>query len=200
MALVLLVAPGSPFTNLPQFLTAARARPGSLNIATVGVGSTQHFAAEALQAQTGARLTHVPYRGTPAALIALRNGEVQAVMETAAAVLGQLRGGEARALAVTTAQRFAILPEVPTAQEQGVAGFDLPTWYAIGFPAGTPEGILWRLQAETGRAMGKESIRRQMASLGLTPIGSTPPEARRQVLNEIERARALVTASGIPQQ
>jgi tripartite-type tricarboxylate transporter receptor subunit TctC len=200
MALVLLAAPGSGFNDLAGLLQAARARPGVLNIATVGVGSTQHFAAEALFAQAGVRMTHVPYRGTPAALVALRNGEVQAVMETTAAVLGQIRDGEARALAVTTARRFPGLPEVATVAEQGLAGFDLATWYAIGFPAGTPQPVLDRLHAETARALAGVALRGRLEALGLVPAGLPPEAARRLIHDEIARARALQASAGIPQQ
>ncbi len=201
MALVLLVAPGAPWRSLEGFLTAAKQQPGELNIATVGVGSTQHFAAEALQAASGTRLTHVPYRGTPDALVALRNGQVQAVMETAGAVLPQVQAGEARALAVTTARRFEALPEVPAVQEvSGLEGFLQATWYAIGFPAGTDAAILWRLQAAVASAMQKPALRQRLAALGLTPIGSTPDAAATLVRDEIERARRLVMSANIPQQ
>lgn len=202
MALVLLVAPGAPWRTVEGFLAAARARPGALNIATVGVGSTQHFAAEAMQAAAGVRLTHVPYRGTPDALVALRNGQVQAVMETAAAVLPQVLAGEARALAVTTARRFPALPDAPALQELG-GGFDgflLATWYAIGFPAGTDAAVLWRLHHEVTQAMQKPALRQRLDQLGLTPIGSTPEAARALILDEIARARRLVAQANIPQQ
>ncbi len=200
MALVLLVAPNAPWPSLRAMLQAARAQPGGLNLATVGVGSTQHFAAEALQAATGTRLTHVPYRDTPAALVALRRGDVQLVMETAAAVLPQVRAGEARALVATTARRFPGLPEVPTAQEEGVEGFLQATWYAIGFPGGTDASILWRLQAELARLMTDPALRAKLEGLGLSPIVSTPDAARALVEVEIDRARRLVLSANIPQQ
>ena len=200
MALVLLTAPGGPHASLEALLRDARERPGALNIATVGVGSTQHFAAEALQSLAGVRLTHVPYRGTPAALIALRNGEVQAVMETAAAVLGPIRAGEVRAVAVTTATRFPPLPEVPTVAEQGIAGFDLATWYAIACPPATPPAVLDRLHRETARALARPALRERIEALGLVPVGSPPEAARALVRAEIARARALVASAGIPQQ
>jgi tripartite-type tricarboxylate transporter receptor subunit TctC len=200
MALVLLTAPDGAFATLADLTRAARDRPAALNVATVGVGSTQHFAAEAMQALGGFRLTHVPYRGTPAALLALRNGEVQAVVETAAAVLGQIRAGEARAIAVTTAARFPGLPEVPTAAEQELAGFHLATWYAIAFPAGTPDAVLDRLHRETARALAGEVLRGRLDALGLVPVGGPPEAARRLLREEIARSRALRARAGIPQQ
>jgi len=143
-------------------------------------------------------VTHVPYRGTPAALVALRNGEVQAVMETLGAVLGQVQAGEVRPLGVTTAARSALLPAVPTIAEQGVAGFELATWYAIGFPAGTPEAVLDRVAAETARAVDRLAPR--LAELGLAPAPTGPAATRATVAAEITRARTLQARAGIPQQ
>ncbi len=200
MALVLLVAADAPWTSFAEFVAAAHAQPGALNLATVGQGSTQHLAAEAMQAASGTRLTHVPYRGTPDALLALKSGQVQVVMETLGAVLAQVQSGEARALAVTTAQRSAILPAVPSMQEAGLSGFDMATWYAIGFPAGTDMAILWRTQSEVGRAMARPALRERLAGLGLTPLAGGPDETRQLIRDEIARARRLVAAAHIPQQ
>jgi len=197
MPLVLLAAPNGA-ADLAAFLAAARARPEAINVATVGVGSTQHFALAALAAMAGIQVTHVPYRGTPAALVALRNGEVQAVMETLGAVLGQVQAGEVRPLGVTTAARSALLPAVPTIAEQGVVGFELATWYAIGFPAGTPDAVQERVAAETARAV--ERLAPRLAELGLAPAPAGPAATRAMVATEIARARALQARAGIPQQ
>lgn len=200
MPLVLLVAANAPYATLAELFAAARARPDALNLATVGVGSTQHFVAEALWAEAGVRLTHIPYRGTPAALIALRNGEVQAVMETVGAVLGHIRSGEARALALSTATRFAGLPETPTVAEAGIANFNLATWYAIGLPAATPEAVLARIQGETRRALADPALAARLGELGLSPVGSSVAEARALIPREIARARAIATRVNIPRQ
>lgn len=200
MPLVLLVAANAPYATLAELLAAARARPEALNVATVGVGSTQHFVAEALWAQAGVRLTHIPYRGTPATLIALRNNEVQVVVETVGAALGQIRSGEARALALSTATRFSGLPETPTVAESGIGDFDLATWYAIGFPAGTPEAVLARIQGDTRRALADAALAARLVELGLTPVGSSVAEARALIPREIARARAIATRVNIPRQ
>jgi tripartite-type tricarboxylate transporter receptor subunit TctC len=199
MPLVLLASPTGPYATLAAVLAAARARPEALTLATVGVGSTQHFVAEALSAEAGVRFTHIPYRGTPAALLALRAGEVDLLMETAAAVLGQLRAGEARALAVTTAARADILPTVPSLAEQGLPGFDMATWYALGVPAGTPAPIIARLEAVATRALAGEALRRQLEGLGLTPIGGDAAAAADLLRTEIARARATQARANIPQ-
>jgi tripartite-type tricarboxylate transporter receptor subunit TctC len=187
IGLVLLAGPDGP-RDLPDLVRQARARPEALNVATVGAGSTQHFVAEAVQAAGGFRLTHVPYRGTPAAVIALRNGEVQVVAETASAVLGQLRSGEVRALAITSPRRSPLLPEVPTVAEALGTEFDVETWYAIGAPARMPAFVTERI-TEVARAMhGNAELRARLADLGLSPREpGTPTETRAAVHAEIAR-------------
>jgi tripartite-type tricarboxylate transporter receptor subunit TctC len=199
MGLVFLTGPGGPAT-LAELVAAARARPEALNLGTVGVGSTQHFVAEAFQAMTGAKLTHIPYRGTPAAIVALRQGEVQLVVETVAAVLGQVRSGEVRALAISTGGRFAGLPEVPTASEAGVAGFDIATWFTIAFPAGIPVAAIERVGAETRRILADAGFRTRLEAIGLTPVGSSAAEAREAIVRDIARWRQVVASAGIPLQ
>jgi hypothetical protein len=160
----------------------------------------QHFVAEAFQAMAGVKLTHVPYRGTPAAVLALRQGEVQLVVETVAAVLGQVRGGEARAIALSTAQRFPGLPDVPTMRESGLAEFDLATWFTIGFPAGVPAAAVARIEAETRRALSDPDLAARMREMGLTPVGSDSATAAAVIRRDIARWRDLVASAGIPQQ
>ena len=199
MGLVFLAGPSGP-ASIAELVAQARARPDALNLGTVGVGSTQHFVAEAFQAMTGAKLTHVPYRGTPAAVLALRQGEVQLVVETVAAVLGQVRSGEVRALALSTASRFAGLPDVPTMQEAGVAGFDIATWFTIAFPAGTPTPLLDRVGQATRGILAEAAFRTRLEEIGLTPVGSTAAEARETIIRDIARWRQIVAAAGIPLQ
>jgi tripartite-type tricarboxylate transporter receptor subunit TctC len=200
MPLVFLTPPSGPLSSVAALIAAARANPGGLNLGTVGVGSTQHFVAEAFQAMAGVKLTHVPYRGTPAAVLALRQGEVQLVVETVAAVLGQVRGGEARAIALSTAQRFPGLPDVPTMRESGLAEFDLATWFTIGFPAGVPAAAVARIEAETRRALSDPDLAARMREMGLTPVGSDSATAAAVIRRDIARWRDLVASAGIPQQ
>ena len=185
--LVLLVGADGP-RDLPDLIRQARARPEAINVATVGVGSTQHFVAEAVQAAGGFRLTHVPYRGTPAAVLALRNGEVSVVAETASAVLGQIRSGEVRAIAITSPTRSLLLPEVPTVTEALGAPFDIETWFAIGAPARMPPGATERLTEVARGLFGNAELGGRLADLGLSPREpGTPAEARALVHGEIAR-------------
>jgi tripartite-type tricarboxylate transporter receptor subunit TctC len=199
MGLVFLAGPSGP-QNIAALVAQARARPDALNLGTVGIGSTQHFVAEAFQAMTGAKLTHVPYRGTPAAILALRQGEVQLVVETVAAVLGQVRSGEVRALALSTGTRFAGLPEVPTMQEAGVAGFDIATWFTIAFPAGIAPALVERVGQATRGILADAAFRQRLDEIGLTPVGSTAEEARAVIRRDIARWREIAAAAGIPLQ
>jgi tripartite-type tricarboxylate transporter receptor subunit TctC len=201
--LVLLAATGGDAPrDLADLIARARARPEALNLATVGVGSTQHFVAEAVQAAGGFRLTHVPYRGTPAALVALRNGEVQVVAEVAAAVLGQIRDGEVRALAITSPRRSALLPDVPTVAELlNLPDFDIETWYALGAPASVPAFVAERI-AEAARGLaGNAEYRTRLAALGLTPRDAgTPASTRAAVLAEMDRWAEVVERTRMERQ
>ncbi len=188
--------------DLPDLVARARARPEALNLATVGVGSTQHFVAEAIQAAGNFRLMHVPYRGTPAAIVALRNGEVQVVSETASAVLGQIQAGEVRALAITSRTRSPLLPGVPTVAEAlGAPDFDIETWYAIAAPANTPPAVVERVM-ETARAMSRnEDLRGRLGTLGLAPRDpGTPASTRTAVHNEIARWAEVIERTKIERQ
>lgn len=201
--LVLLVAntPDAP-RDLAELIARARARPDALNLATVGVGSTQHFVAEAVQAAGDFRLTHVPYRGTPAALIALRAGEVQVVSEVAAAVLGQIRDGEVRALAITSPRRSPLLPQVPTVAELlNLSDFDIETWYAIGAPASMPSFVIERItEAVRGLAANAE-LGPRLAALGLTlREAGTPASTRAQVHAEMARWAEVVERTRMERQ
>jgi tripartite-type tricarboxylate transporter receptor subunit TctC len=205
VGLALLAGPaGAPdaVADFADLLRRAKAQPDRLNVATVGVGSTQHLVAEAVQAAGGFRLTHVSYRGTPAAMIGLRNAEVQTVVEPISAVLGGIRGGEARALAVTSRERSPLLPEVPTVAELlGQPDFDIQTWYAVAAPAGTPAEVLARVDEVTKAAANSPEMRAKLADLGLAPRAlPSRAEVRAAVHAEIARWTRLVEAANIERQ
>jgi tripartite-type tricarboxylate transporter receptor subunit TctC len=200
IGLVLLAGPDGP-RDLADLVRQAQARPDQLNVATVGVGSTQHFVAEAVQAAGSFRLTHIPYRGTPAAIIALRNNEVQVVSETASAVLGQLRSGEVRALAITSPRRSPLLPEVPTVAEALGVPFDVETWYAIGAPARTPPSVVERITDMARGLHGNAELRARLADLGLSAREpGTPAETRATVHAEIARWAEVIERTRMERQ
>jgi tripartite-type tricarboxylate transporter receptor subunit TctC len=198
---LLLLVPADGPRDIAEFLTAARGRNDPWNVATVGVGSTQHFVAEALQAEGDFRLTHVPYRGTPAAVTALRSGEVQAVVETASAVLGQVQSGDLRALAITSPSRSPLLPEVPTVAEALQKPFELETWFALAVPARMPGAIATRLALALRALSADEMLRARLLSLGLVPRAPGTPEATRaEVHAEIARWAAVIQRTGMERQ
>ncbi len=203
IGLVLLAGtgPDAP-ADMADLVRRAKARPEQINVATVGVGSTQHFVAEAIQAAGDFRLMHIPYRGTPAAIVALRNNEVQVVSETASAVLGQIRGGEVRALAITSRTRSPLLPEVPTVAEAlGRPDFDIETWYAIGAPARTPPSVVERI-TEVARGMHADTtLRARLGELGLTAREpGTPAETKATVHAEIARWAEVIERTRMERQ
>jgi tripartite-type tricarboxylate transporter receptor subunit TctC len=203
VGLVLLAGTGPEAPrDMAELVRRAKATPDKLHVATVGVGSTQHFVAEAIQSAAGIRLTHVPYRGTPAALVGLRNGEVELVVEPASSVLGQIRGGEARALAITSRERSPLLPEVPTVGELlGTADFDIQTWYAIAVPAGTPPEHVARISETTQAVLADETLRKRLGELGLAPRRSTAPAAvKADVHAEIARWAKVIENTGMERQ
>ncbi|MBI0534304.1 tripartite tricarboxylate transporter substrate binding protein [Roseomonas sp. KE2513] len=203
VGLVLLAGTGPEAPrDMAELSRRAKETPDRLHVATVGVGSTQHFVAEAIQAAAGIRLTHVPYRGTPAALVALRNGEVELVVEPASSVLGQIRGGEARALAITSRERSSLLPEVPTVAELlGDPGFDIQTWYAIAVPAGTPPAVVARLSETTAAVLADPTLRARLGELGLAPRPATLPAAVKEAVHaEIARWSGVIERAGIERQ
>jgi len=200
MPLVVVSSAKAPYADLPSLIAAAKRDPGRMNLASVGVGSTQQFAGELLLQLTGAKLVHVPYKGTPAAIAAMQSGEAHLLVEVAASVLGQIRGGALKALAVTPAQRFAALPDVPTVSESGIAGYDVTTWYALAFPAKTSASIVGRMNGAIRTAAGSEEVRKQMANAAFVPETSTPEALGSHLRSEIARWAGVRDKAGIQQQ
>ena len=200
MPLVVVAGPKAPYSDLQGLIAAAKQSPGKLNFASVGVGSTQQFAGELLLQLTGAKLVHVPYKGTPNAIAAMQSGEAHLLVEVAASVLGQLRGGALKALAVTSAQRFPMLSEVPTVAESGIGGYDVTTWYALAFPAKTAPAIVARVNGAVKSVLQREDARKQLAGAAFVPETSTPEALAAHLRAEIARWSAVREKAGIAQQ
>ena len=206
--LALFVAAGSRFKSLAQLLEHARAQPGKLTLGSVAVGSTQHLAAEWFKQLAGIDALVVPYKGTPAVLGALRGGEIDAAFEIIGPWLAQLgtAGGGAgsvgvlRALAVSSAQRFADLPEVPTLIEAGgpaLQRFELSSWNALAAPARTPPEALARLNTAANQALAQPALQRQLRALGVRPQGGTPDQLRQCLAAETRHWAEVVRAARI---
>lgn len=197
MPLVVLAGPRAGFGSLQGLVEVAKHNPGKLNLASVGIGSTQHFAAELLFETAGIRLAHVPYKGTPNAIAATVSNETQVLVEVAATVLGQVRGGALNALAVTSSARFPGLPGVPAVAEAGLPGYDVSTWYALAFPAKTPSAIVEKARAALARALGRNDVRGRMDKAAFLPAMSTPAELAAHMKSEIARWGAVRAKAGI---
>ncbi|MDB5581300.1 MAG: hypothetical protein JWR80_6476 [Bradyrhizobium sp.] len=172
---VLVANPGLPAKNLAEFIAMARARPGQINFSSGGSGSPQHVGMELFKAAANIDLTHIPYRGTTQATLDVIGGQIPAMFSAVAVVAQQIKAGKLRPLAVASAKRSPLLPEVPTADEAGVKGFTYATWSPIIAPAGTPRAVIDRLNVEVTHALNDPILRERLIAQGLEPMGG-PPE------------------------
>ena len=198
--LVLVTRKDFPASSVKDLIAAAKAEPGKLNFASVGNGTTQHFSGELFRQLAGVDIKHIPYRSTPAAITALLAKEVDFTFELVQPVLGQIRAGELKALAVTSPERYAALPEVPTVAESGLPPFQVMSWYGLTFPAGTPAPIVDKMNKALHDVLAREDIRAQLIRVGATARTSTPDELRQHVVNEIAKWSAVREKAGIAQR
>lgn len=195
--LVLVTRKDFPANNVKELIAAARAAPGKLNFASVGNGTTQHFSGELFRQLAGVDVKHIPYRSTPAAVTGLLAKEVDFTFELVQPVLGQIRAGELKALAVTSPERYAALPELPTVAESGLPSFQVMSWYGLTFPADTPAPIIDKMNRALHDVLAREDIRAQLLKVGATAKSSTPDELRQHVINEIAKWDAVREKAGI---
>lgn len=200
MPLVIVAGKDVPAKDAKELADLAKKQPGKIRFASVGVGSTQHFAGIVFRSVTGSDLRHIPYRGTPAAIAAVRSNEVELLFEVAAPVIGQIKGGELKPLAVTSAKRFPALPDTPTVAELGFKGYDVTTWYGLAFPAGTPDAIVQKMNAAIKTALAKPEVRKQVEGANFLPEISTSTAFNDHLGSEIKRWGKVMQDSGIEQQ
>jgi len=197
---IMLVHPSVPARTLRQFIELARARPGKLNYGSGGLGTTNHLANELLKHLEKIDMVHVPYKGVTQGMVAMIGGEVDEVIMPVSTSLTHIHSGKVRPLAVLTESRIAVVPDVPTAMEAGVAGFTMPLWYAMFAPAGTPGDIVSRLSRELVKALDLPDVRERLTSLGVDPWPGTPEELQQLLRADIERYGKVVRAAGLPRQ
>jgi tripartite-type tricarboxylate transporter receptor subunit TctC len=195
---LLVTQPDARLRSIADLVAAAKTTAGGLAYGTAGVGSTHHLVGELLARQAGAPLLHVPFRGDSASITALLGGEIPFIVAPPTAVLGQLKAGKLRALAVTGPQRWGGMPDVPTVAEQGVAGFDVRSWAGWMLPAGTPQAIVQRLHEETQKALQLPAVRARLEEMGGEARGSTPQEMTAMVASEVQRWTRVVADAKIP--
>ena len=170
---VLVVGNSLPANSVQELVALARKEPGRINFASSGTGSTQHIAAEMFKAAAGIELTHVPYKGSAAALVDLVSGQVQMSFDTMPSVIGQIKAGKLRALGVTSPRRNAQLPQVPTLAEAGLPGVEIGAWYGIYMPAATPRAVQARVHDEVNKVLAMPETRTRLEAVGaeLQPMG-----------------------------
>jgi tripartite-type tricarboxylate transporter receptor subunit TctC len=171
--------------TLRDFIAAAKAKPGGMNFGSGGSGTSNHLAGELFNILTGAKLTHVPYKGVNLAMQDVIAGRIDFVVIGVPAAAPHVKSGKLRALAVIAPQRLPALPEVPTVAEAGLPGFEVTTWYGVLAPAGTPRLIIARLNAELVKAMHSPEMKERLAGIGTDPVTSTPEEFAAYIQAEI---------------
>ena len=184
---LLVVHPSIPANSLQGLIALAKARPGQLDYASFGAGSSAHLAGEMLRTMAGINIVHVAYKGGPPAVTDLVGGHVSLMLNSMPAVLPLVKSARLRALAVAAAKRAPTLPDLPTFGEAGIAAFEAGSWYGILSPAGTPRDVVARLHGETVRMLGLPDIRQKLASEGAEAIGNTPEEFAAQIQRDIAR-------------
>ncbi len=194
---VLLVHPSVPANSVQELVALAKARPGTLNFASPGSGTSGHMSAELFKALAGIDIVHVPYKGPGPALQDLVAGQVNMLFDTVASSMPQVRGGKLKGLAVTSRERSAIAPDVPTMIEAGVSGYEIAPWFAAYAPAGTPPAVVNKLQAEMARILSLPDVRAAFVDQqGMTLIASSPDELGAHTQREIAKWAQVVKATG----
>src|ERR1700754_3072693 len=181
--MVILLNPSVPATTVPEFIGYAKANPGKINMASAGNGSAPHMAGELFKMMAGVNLVHIPYRGQGPALTDLLGGDVQVLFATAPGTTDYIRTGKLRALAVTSAARAEVLPELPTVADF-VPGYEASQWYGLAAPKNTPAEIVARLNREINAAIAAPGMRARFAALGGEPLPGSPAEFGRLIADE----------------
>ncbi|MBP0445809.1 tripartite tricarboxylate transporter substrate binding protein [Roseomonas sp. SSH11] len=198
----ILIAVGekSPYRDLASLIAAAKKDPEKLTYGTGGMGSAPHFATLAFERAAGVKLYHVPFRGAGEAVIGVLSGNVDLVMLSPGSALGNIRGGQLRALAISGDRRVAALPDVPTFSEAGLPGFGVVNWSGLAAPKGTPEAIMQRLHQAAARALAAPDMKAFIADLGSEPGGITPAAFSQLLIEEAARWREVAASGGIERQ
>jgi tripartite-type tricarboxylate transporter receptor subunit TctC len=182
--------------NIAELVAYAKAHPGKLNYSSAGAGTSQHLAGETFKARTGTRIVHIPYKGTAPSLAAVMGGEVEFSIANVPAILAHVKSGRLRALAVAGAKRSSLMPEVPTMKEAGVDGVEVPVWYALLAPAGTPPESVKALADATHKAAFSAELKPRLEAEGAEPVGNTPEEFSGFLRNEVAKYAEAIRISG----
>jgi tripartite-type tricarboxylate transporter receptor subunit TctC len=193
---LLLVNPGVPVKSVKELIALAKSRPGKLNYASGGPGTGIHMAGELFNVVAGTQITHVPYKGAGPGMAALIAGEVEMMFNGVSAALPQVRAGRLRALAVASARRSDLLPDLPAIAESGLS-FDTAGWYGFVAPRGTPASITAKLHADVVKALNAREMKERLASMGIEPLGTTPAQFAAFLREELAKWGKVIKAAGI---
>ena len=193
----MVVHPSLPAHSVNDLIALARAKPGTFNFGSGGVGTTPHMAGELFALAAGLKLVHIAYRGEAPAINDLLGGRLHFILANLSAVMGNVRAGTLRALAVASAKRVQTVPDIPTVAEAALPGFEAATWFAVVAPAGTPRDILVRLNAEMTRLLAHSDSQKRFADLGMTSEGSTPEALDAQIRSEIVKWSKVIKEANI---
>ncbi len=195
--LVLVVHPSVPAQSVNDLIALAKAKPGTINFGSGGLGTTPHMAGELFAIKAGIKMVHVAYRGEAPAINDLLGGQLHLIFANLSAVIGNVKAGSLRALAVTSAQRAASAPDIPTIAEAALPGFEAATWFALVAPAGTPREIVLRLNSEVTRLVAQADVQQRFADLGMTIDAGTPDQLDAYVKSEIGKWAQVIKDADI---
>ncbi len=194
---LLVVHPSVPVKTVKELVALAKARPGQLQYASPGAGTVQHLAAELFKLQAKVDMLHVPYKGSGQSIVDLIAGHVHLNFDSVPPVINHVRSGKLRALAVTSAKRFSLLPDIPTITEGGVPGFDMSTWWGLVAPAAVSKDIIVRLQSETVRLLRQPDVKERIAFAGAETVGNSPEEFAAFIRSERAKYAKIVKEANI---
>ena len=197
---VMFVGTGTGWKGFADFIAAAKAKPGALNFSSAGIGSGTHFNLEKLKLMAGIDVAHVPYKGTPEAIADTIAGRVCCYFAPINAALPHIKGGKALALAVTSAQRSPLLPNVPTIAESGVPGFDYTLWVGLWGSAAMPAALVGKINADVRKALGSPDLKERLTNLGTLPADMSAADFTQYVRREVEDTARVLKAAGIKPQ
>jgi tripartite-type tricarboxylate transporter receptor subunit TctC len=190
------VHPALPVRSVKEFIEVAKARPGQINYASTGYGTSIHMSAELFMLLTGVKMTHITYKGSAPALTDLMAGQTQVMFDNLPASMQYIKAGKLRPLAVTTSERFAGLPDIPTIAEAGVPGYEATGWFGILAPAAVPREVVARLNSEVNRILGLPDVRERFAQQGALPAPRTADEFAASLRADVGKWAKVVKASG----
>jgi tripartite-type tricarboxylate transporter receptor subunit TctC len=194
---LLVVNPELQVKSVAELVALAKAKPGSLNYASTGNGSSNHISMELFKSLAGVDIVHIPYKGSGPAVTDLLGGQVLLMFDNVPNVLPQVKAGKLRALAVSGSTRTPLAPEVPTVAEAGVPGYELTVWFGLVAPAGTPREVIAKLNAEVARILAMPDVRERFLAQGVEPVGSTPEQFGDHIRAQMAKWSEVVRKAGV---